>query len=445
MDSMSKNVREAALEVLEQVEKNQSYSNLLLNHTIEKYEIKGPDVGLLTELTYGSIQRKMTLDYYLKPFIRKKVENWVRLLLHLSLYQMLYLDRVPERAAIHEAVEIDKKRGHKGIAGLVNGILRSIQREGVPCLDEISNEEERISIETSHPLWLVNRWSKQFGREKTRSMCETNVQAPLQSARTNLTKATRDEVLNMLQDEGLDVRTSEMIPEGIVSLKGNLAKSKAYKEGYITVQDESSMAVAYALDLQKEQMILDACAAPGGKTTHIAERLNNTGVVEALDLHKHKVALIKQNADRLQLTNVTTHTLDSRKANELFKEECFDRILVDAPCSGLGVVRRKPDIKYAKNEKDLNSLQRIQLEILNRVAPLLKKGGILVYSTCTVDQIENDGTVQQFLKEHHDFEPAHLNTPEALQAFKQEDYKLQIFPQDFGGDGFFISSFRKKG
>ncbi len=192
-------------------------------------------------------------------------------------------------------------------------------------------------------------------------------------------------------------------------------------------------------------MILDACAAPGGKTTHIAERLNNTGVVEALDLHKHKVALIKQNADRLQLTNVTTHTLDSRKANELFKEECFDRILVDAPCSGLGVVRRKPDIKYAKNEKDLNSLQRIQLEILNRVAPLLKKGGILVYSTCTVDQIENDGTVQQFLKEHHDFEPAHLNTPEALQAFKQEDYKLQIFPQDFGGDGFFISSFRKKG
>ncbi|MCM2603533.1 16S rRNA (cytosine(967)-C(5))-methyltransferase RsmB [Rossellomorea marisflavi] len=439
-----KTVREAALEVIEAVEKNQSYSNLLLNHVIEKNDIPSRDVGLLTELTYGTIQRKMTLDYYLKPFLRGKVESWVRQLLRMSLYQLVYLDRIPDRAVFYEAVEIAKKRGHKGISGMVNGVLRSVQRKGLPSLEDIQDPIERVSVETSHPLWLVKRWSDQFGLEKTKAMCETNLLASNQTARVNPLKGTREELLESLTENGHSAQESPIVPEAIQSLRGNLAKTDEYRNGRLTVQDESSMLVAHALKLEEGMRVLDACAAPGGKTTHIAEMLKNTGEVHALDLHAHKVKLIAENAGRLGLANVHARTLDSRKAGEVFEEESFERVLVDAPCSGLGVLRRKPDIKYAKKEQDLNSLQKIQLDILDAASRLLKKDGILVYSTCTVDQNENEGTVKEFLSQHPEFEPHPLDgMPEAVEPFVQ-GHLLQVFPQDFGGDGFFISCFRKK-
>jgi 16S rRNA (cytosine967-C5)-methyltransferase len=445
MSKKQKSVREAALDVIEAVEKNQSYSNLLLNSVIEKNELPSKDIGLLTELTYGTIQRKLTLDYYLAPFIKGKLDEWVRHLLRLSLYQIVYLDRIPDRAVLHEAVEIAKKRGHKGISGLVNGVLRSIQRKGIPSLEEIKDPIERVSIETSHPFWLVKRWEEQFGLEKTREMCEMNLVAPKQTARVNTTKLTREELIHNLSGIGVEVKASPVTEEAVQTLRGNLVKTDAYRNGELTIQDESSMLVAHALELQKNMKVLDACAAPGGKTTHIAELLDGTGEVHALDLHKHKVKLIDENATRLGLSNIFTATLDSRKAGEKFEKESFDRILVDAPCSGLGVLRRKPDIKYAKKEADLHSLQKIQLDILSSVAPLLQKGGILVYSTCTVDKNENEGTVRSFLSDHPEFEPYHLkNLPETVQPFI-EGNELQVFPQDFGGDGFYISCFIKKG
>ncbi|BCB03306.1 16S rRNA (cytosine(967)-C(5))-methyltransferase RsmB [Bacillus sp. KH172YL63] len=444
MSKRTKTVREAALEVIEAVEKNQSYSNLLLHSVIEKNELPRKDIGLLTELTYGTIQRKMTLDFYLAPFIKGKLDDWVRQLLRLSLYQLVYLDRIPDRAVFHEAVEIAKKRGHKGISGLVNGVLRSVQRKGLPSLDSIKDPVERVAIETSHPYWLVKRWEEQFGLAKTKEMCETNLIAPKQTARVNTTKIAREELMKLLSDNGNEVKESPVVPVAIQSLRGNLAKTEAYKEGQLTIQDESSMLVPYALKLEKGMKVLDACAAPGGKTTHIAEMLSGTGEVNALDLHKHKVKLIDDNAARLGLDNVKTATLDSRKAAEKFEKESFDRILVDAPCSGLGVLRRKPDIKYAKKEADLVSLQKIQLDILSAVAPLLKKDGLLVYSTCTVDQNENEGTVSAFLRDHPGFEVHPLDVlPETVAPFI-ENHQLQVFPQDFGGDGFFISCFRKK-
>ncbi|WP_064093756.1 16S rRNA (cytosine(967)-C(5))-methyltransferase RsmB [Rossellomorea aquimaris] len=444
MSKRNKSVREAALEVIEAVEKNQSYSNLLLNHVIEKNELPKKDIGLLTELTYGTIQRKLTLDFYLAPFIKGKLDDWVRHLLRLSLYQLVYLDRIPDRAVFYEAVEIAKKRGHKGISGLVNGVLRSVQRKGLPSLESIQDPVERVSIETSHPYWLVKRWVDQFGLEKTREMCETNLIAPKQTARVNRTKVSREELVQSLLEDGTEVKESPIVPEAIQSLRGNLAKTKAYESGQLSIQDESSMLVSYALQLNHDMKVLDACAAPGGKTTHIGEKLSGTGEVHALDLHKHKVKLIDENAKRLDLSNIQTYALDSRKAGELFEKESFDRILVDAPCSGLGVLRRKPDIKYSKRESDLNSLQKIQLEILSAVAPLLKKDGLLVYSTCTVDQNENEGTVSAFISDHPEFETCPLEgLPESITPFINQN-SLQIFPQDFGGDGFYIACFKKK-
>ncbi|MFJ5622165.1 16S rRNA (cytosine(967)-C(5))-methyltransferase RsmB [Peribacillus loiseleuriae] len=447
MKQTKKGVRDIALDVLESVEKNQAYSNLLLNSMINKHQLSSADSGLLTEITYGTIQRKMTLDYYLQPFIKneKKTLSWIINLLRLSVYQMVYLDKVPDHAIIYEAVEIAKKRGHKGITSMVNGILRNVQRKGLRSLEEIEDRALRLAIETSHPSWLVERWIEQFGFEKTADMCETNLTAPVQSARVNVKKISRSELVSMLVEEGYHVEKSPILDEAIYCLKGNLAHSESYKMGYLSIQDESSMLVAHALDASLNDMVLDCCAAPGGKTTHIAEGLT-TGQVVAIDLHEHKVKLIKDQAQRLGLRNIKTEVSDSRKIQELYNKEGFDKVLVDAPCSGLGVMRRKPDVKYTKTKDDIIKLSSIQNQLLEAAAPLVKKGGNLIYSTCTVDQEENDAVANHFLEKHPDFErdlTLKDRMPESVQPLVI-DYKLQVFPQDFGSDGFFIASFRKK-
>lgn len=448
MNSLKKNVRATAMDLLVTIEKNQSYSNLLLNSTIEKNELSPKDIGLLTELTYGTLQRRMALDFFLKPFIKdsKKLADWILHLLRLTLYQMVYLDKIPDRAAIYEAVEIAKKRGHKGIASLVNGVLRSIQREGLPSFEIIADSIERLSLETSHPKWLVTRWVNQFGYDKTKEMCEMNLTAPLQTARVNLTRISRDECIALLEEDGFQIEKSSIIPEAIRCLKGNLASTLAFKYGMLTIQDESSMLASYALGVKENQSVLDACAAPGGKSTHIAEKMGNSGEVISIDLHEHKVKLINDNARRLGLENIDTVVMDSRQVGEQFKEESFDRILLDAPCSGLGVMRRKPDMKYTKTEQDVERLSSIQQKLLQSVSPLLKKGGILVYSTCTVDREENEKTVAEFLQKNPQFEGDTTfkdRMPEAVQSLIK-GYDLQIFPQDFGSDGFYIAVLRKK-
>ncbi|RFB19110.1 16S rRNA (cytosine(967)-C(5))-methyltransferase RsmB [Bacillus sp. HNG] len=442
------NVRIVALEILLQIEKNQAYSNILLNQMIKKHEVKGKDVGLLTEIVYGTIQRRDTLDFYLAPFLKKnkKLDQWVRILLRLSLYQMVFLDRVPERAIFFEAVEIAKKRGHKGTASLVNGVLRSIQREGLPSLEQLKDEVERLAIETSHPVWLVRRWIEQMGMEETRKMCEVNCTPPEQTARVNQVLTTRDELIQMLKEDGIEAEEGSVSVDAIKAVRGNLAHAKAFKEGYFTIQDESSMLVARALGVEKGDQILDSCAAPGGKTTHIAELLQHTGKVFSLDLHEHKIKLINEAVNRLGLENVETKALDSRKASEIFKAESFDKILVDAPCSGFGVIRRKPDIKYSKSESDNGNLAKIQLAILNEVSTLLKKDGILVYSTCTIEYEENEGVIKAFLEQHEDFmldDSIENYLPEIVKPYIKNG-QLQLYPHYFGTDGFYIARLRKQ-
>ena len=358
------NVRDAALTILLAVDKNQAYSNLLLHQTIEKHKIDAKDRALLTELTYGTLQHKYTLDYFLEPYLRGKVDIWVRWLLRMSLYQMHYLTRIPAHAAVNEAVEIAKRRGHKGIASMVNGILRSVLREGVRSTEEIEDAIERLAIETSHPQWLVARWVESYGFEHTKEMLEENNIPPQQTVRVNTTKATVEEVLTTLEREGVKAKRSEFVPECIYLLSGQAARTAAFKHGLITIQDESSMLPATVLAPKPGMKVLDMCAAPGGKTTHLAEKMQNEGSILATDLHPKKLDLIEENTARLGLNIVETAPLDGRKAAEFLKEGSYDAILVDAPCSGLGVMRRKPDIKYTKREEDLESLQTIQLAIL---------------------------------------------------------------------------------
>ncbi|GAA2914485.1 16S rRNA (cytosine(967)-C(5))-methyltransferase RsmB [Enterococcus pseudoavium] len=439
-------VRFTALEAIERINHGGAYSNLLLNELIQKNQVDGKDTALLTELVYGTISRQLLLTYQIEPFIKKakKVDPWVKRLLQLSLFQMLYLDRVPDHAIINEAVEIAKAKGNPGTGKFVNGVLRSIQREGVPSLDLIKDPLERLATEISLPKFLTEKFVAELGEAETRKLGLSLLEPSRVSARIDLRFLSREEAIEALAEDGIDARISELSPYGIVADKGFLAGSELFQNGWLTIQDESSMLVAQALQIEPGQKVLDACAAPGGKTTHIAALLNNEGSVTALDIHEHKLKLVRENAKRLRVADtVVTKEMDARKVAETFDAESFDRILVDAPCSGLGLMRRKPDIKYQKQPQDFVQLPKIQLEILKSCAPALKSGGIMVYSTCTIARAENQQVVAEFLATQPDFEKIDLALEEKLQPAIREQM-LILYPEMFMTDGFFICAMQKK-
>ncbi|WP_099158043.1 16S rRNA (cytosine(967)-C(5))-methyltransferase RsmB [Virgibacillus ndiopensis] len=443
-------LRDTVVNLLLRIEQDSGFSHLLIDHEIKSGKIAPKDEGLLTEIVYGTTQRKLTLDYYLKAFIdpKKKLDDWVVMLLRMSVYQMIFLDKIPDHAIIHEAVEIAKRRGHKGISSLVNGVLRSVQRKGIPDTSTIKDNIKQIAVETSHPEWLVKRWVSMYGEKITSEMCDANLERKTVSIRIQPLRVSRDEAMNVLDVQGIEARESAFSDQGIVVEKGNILKTDLFKNGFITIQDQSSMLVAEMLDVEAGMNVLDACSAPGGKATHIAEKMQNQGILHAYDLHAKKAKLVSKKALDLDLSIIVANQADARKLHNVHDEESFDRILIDAPCSGLGVIRGKPEIKYTKQESDIVNLANIQLDILQRVAPLLKKGGRLIYSTCTVDKEENEGVVKRFLEEHPDYSidttffeelPINLN-----QSPGKTDYGLQLFPQTFQTDGFFLTRLIRK-
>jgi 16S rRNA (cytosine967-C5)-methyltransferase len=435
-------LRDTAVTLLSRIGDQGGYSHLLLDKTIQTKGFDSRDTALLTEIVYGTLSYKLTLEYFLRQFVNKKLENWARWLLLSAFYQMYVLDRVPDHAVIHESVEIAKQRGHKGIASLVNAVLRNVQRKGFPNLDNIQDPAERISLETSHPKWLVERWISQYGEKTAREMCAVNqVEKPI-SVRVQPMLTTREAAMEELASQGFTVRASAINPQGIIIEKGNILKSDLFLSNQVTVQDQTSMLAGQMVDAAPGMTVLDACSAPGGKTTHVAETMENEGKLFAYDLHAKKAKQVSQKAEKLKLTIIEANQADARHLQETHAPETFDRILLDAPCSGLGVLRGKPDIKYHKSEQDVLSLASIQAELLHDVAPLLKVGGKLVYSTCTVDKAENEQVVQSFLAEHPNYEvdPAFQHElPQAVQdAPGLSSNGLQIFPQDFDTDGFFL-------
>lgn len=443
-----KTVRFAALQALERIQKGGAYSNLLLNEEIKKGQLSAKDSRLLTELVYGTVSRQLLLEFYLKPFIAnaKKIDAWVKLLLELSIYQLYFLDRIPDHAILNEAVDIAKVRGNVGIGKFVNGVLRNIKRQGLPDTATIDDPIKRLATQISMPQWLTKRLVEEIGMEQTKQLGISLFSPSQVSLRVDTRKITRKQAIESLAQEGIEAIESTISEYGIIAKKGFVAKSQLFNDGLLTIQDESSMLVAPALQIENKHQVLDACAAPGGKTTHIASFLaaKENGRVTALDIHKQKVRLIEENASRMHVEDVVkTRELDARKVNHTFAQSSFDRILVDTPCSGLGLMRRKPDIKYVKKPEDLQSLSSIQLEILESVAPSLKSSGILVYSTCTILPEENQEVVKQFLQKHPEFELIQVTVNEKLNASLKEKM-LTIFPHQYYTDGFFISCLRKK-
>jgi 16S rRNA (cytosine967-C5)-methyltransferase len=433
---MKHQARRIALEALIKIEQGGAYSNLLLNQLFKQHAALDPrDRNLITEIVYGSIQHQRLIDFYLQPFIKKKLdhlEHWVKQLLRLSMYQLLFLDRVPERAVVHESVEISKILGHRGITGMINGVLRNFLRSPRASFEQIKDPVERLAVQTSHPTWLVRRWVNQYGLETTTKICEENNRPAKITIRVNRLKASREQVKELLSQEGFEVEETSQSQDGLRILSGgNVAQSSLFQQGIITIQDESSMLIAPLLDPQPGMKVLDACAAPGGKTTHLAEYMKNEGQLIAVDLHPHKEKLVQASAKRLGTTIVQTLVADARKLTDQFKPE-FDRILLDAPCSGFGVIRRKPDVKWKKDEADIAQIADVQVGLLSKVSKLLKEKGQLVYSTCTLDQEENQGVVDRFLSEHPHFSVVEGSTQ-------------QILPYQFGSDGFFMIKLEKKG
>ncbi|PTH97874.1 16S rRNA (cytosine(967)-C(5))-methyltransferase RsmB [Staphylococcus xylosus] len=430
------NVRFLAFETIQDIINDKAYSNIIINEVLSNNELNRADKSLFTELVYGTLKRKYTLDYLLKPFVQTKLKGWVRQLLWMSIYQYAYLDKIPEHAIIHEAVEIAKYKGGPHNGNVVNGILRNMMRSELPDFTEITDDKKRIAIEYSLPKWLVDHWVTHLGLEKTEEIAQSFLDKVSTTVRVNLTRITVDEAIRRLTDDDYIVELDKEIDTCLHISGKPIIESRLFKDGLVSIQDKSSMFVGEIMSLTEGDKVLDACSAPGGKACHIAEILNGTGHVDATDIHEHKIDLIDFNIKKLRLSNISAFEHD---ATEKY-DKVYDKILVDAPCSGLGVLRHKPEIKYEQSQHSIQSLVEIQLEILNNVKDSVKPGGTIIYSTCTIEQMENENVIYTFLKANKDFEFDAFEHPITGEKVKT----MQVLPQDFNSDGFFITRIKRK-
>jgi len=446
--------RNAALQVLLSVEREGAYANLELQKLARTGKLSPQDTSLLTELVYGTLRRQGTLDWVIDQFSKVPVSQMnyiIRSIVRMGVYQLLYLDKVPPRAVCNEAVELAKSRGIRGLAGFVNGLLRTIssKKEEIAYPDPSEKPALYLSLKYSHPLWLVERWLERFGMEETVALCRANNEPPAVVLRCNTLKTTPEQLLKQLTKDGLVVHPSALVEEGVIVEKAvYLPELKSFQEGLFTVQDESSMIASLVLNPTAGSMVIDACSGPGGKTTHLAQLMNNKGMILALDVHQHRLDLIESACRRLGVKIVETMLLDARELPEKIGEKA-DYLLVDVPCSGLGVIRRRPELRWRVKAGDLPLHAQQQLEILGQAALCLKPGGKLVYSTCSTEPEENTGVVNSFLMEYTEFIPQDLT---ALLPFPLADERdqldakrgyLQLLPHRHGTDGFFLSCFRK--
>ncbi|MEB6044860.1 16S rRNA (cytosine(967)-C(5))-methyltransferase RsmB [Staphylococcus pseudoxylosus] len=433
---MDTNVRLLAFETIQDIINDKAYSNIIINEVLSNNELSRADKSLFTELVYGTLKRKYTLDYLLKPFVQTKLKGWVRQLLWMSIYQYAYLDKIPEHAIIHEAVEIAKYKGGPHNGNVVNGILRNMMRSELSDFTEITDDKKRIAIEYSLPKWLVDHWVTHFGIEKTEEIAQSFLDKVSTTVRVNLTRITVDEAIRRLTDDDYIVELDKEIDTCLHISGKPIIESRLFKDGLVSIQDKSSMFVGEVMSLTEGDKVLDACSAPGGKACHMAELLNGTGHVDATDIHEHKIDLIDFNIKKLRLSNISAFEHD---ATEKY-DKVYDKILVDAPCSGLGVLRHKPEIKYEQSQHSIQSLVEIQLEILNNVKDSVKPGGTIIYSTCTIEQMENENVIYTFLKANNDFEFDAFEHPITGEKVKT----MQVLPQDFNSDGFFITRIKRK-
>ncbi|MCL6752037.1 16S rRNA (cytosine(967)-C(5))-methyltransferase [Nostoc sp. CCCryo 231-06] len=493
------NPRQLAFIALRDVHKG-AYADVALDRVLQKVSLPDCDRRLLTELVYGSVRRQRTLDTLIDQFAKKKSHQQppdLRTILHLGFYQLRYQERIPASAAVNTTVQLAKENGFSGLTGFVNGLLRQyirlaekikadqlqlsenpVQRsdfspdmenlspnlsskrgealnsppslvgKGVGGLgsvpDEVKNQVERLGILHSFPDWIIQVWLEQLGLAETEQLCEWMNQSPRIDLRINPLRTSIEEVEAALQSVGILVRRIPDLPQALrlIGSAGSIQKLPGFKEGWWTVQDGSAQLVSHLLDPQPGEVVIDVCAAPGGKTTHIAELMADKGKIWACDRTPSRLRKLQENSQRLNLQSIQIYTGDSRHFNEF--QNTADRVLLDAPCSGLGTMHRHADARWRQTPESVRELSVLQKELITHTSTFVKPGGVLVYATCTLHPAENEEVISTFLAESPNWQiesPSGFESPASAYSTPQGCFK--VWPHRRDMDGFFMVRLRK--
>lgn len=434
--------REICLRILYKINEENAYSNIVLDKELNKYKLETRDVRFITQIVYGVVTYKITLDYIISKHSKiklNKISNYVLNILRMGIYQTIFMDKIPKHAIVNESVNLAKKYSNKGASGFVNAMLKNIQNDELDNL-KFDDKIEEISVRTSHPIWLIEKLLKEYKIENVEEICKyNNIEAPI-CIRINDLKIDEEKFINEFKKIDIKCEKTKIKSSYIVNGLNNISQNQLFKNGYFTIQDSAATLVVNILDPKENETILDMCSSPGGKTTHISQIMNNTGNITACDVYQNRLKLVEDNAKRLGITNIKTIESDGTVLNNDFIDK-FNRVLVDAPCSGIGVIRRKVDIKYQRQEKDLGNLSNIQLSILTNASKYVKIGGIIVYSTCTILEDENEKVIERFLKQNTNFEL--IDISDKIDNNQSTGKFIKTLPHINNVDGFFIAKLKK--
>lgn len=434
-----KNARDLAMHILYDIEYNGAYSNMALkNAFLKNRDLSSVDKGFVTHLVYGVVSRKLTLEYIISQYSKiklKKISKYILIILKIGIYQLKFMDKVPESAAVNESVKLAKRYGHGASAGFVNGLLHTVIRNDVKYPDD---DILRLSYEYSYPEKLLRSWCADFGFDFTKELISKMNEDAKITLRVNTTKTTAEELIK----NNKNFKISPLYKDALICDGFDVGNSEIYKSGKVIAQDISAMMASLVLSPKSSEKVLDICAAPGGKTTHIAQLMKNKGEVVACDVHEHKIKLIEENAKRMGLDIITPKLMDATKYNFEFCEQ-FDKVIADVPCSGFGIIRRKPDIKW--KDENLDEICAIAKEILTNASKYVRIGGELVFSTCTINKEENEGRLKEFLKDNKNFETVDITEylPLELRHETTKDGYVTFYPNTDSVDGFFIAKMKR--
>ena len=439
--------REVALKALYKIDKEKAYSNIALDEQLKENRniLNEKDIGLISEIVYGTTTWKLTIDEIIKKYSNikiKKISFWILNILRMGIYQIIFLDKIPKSAAVNESVNLAKRYGHKSSSNFVNAILRKIDRKDYEELFLIKNDIERISKTTSMPEWIVEDLLNEMPIEKVEKICKSSNLKPTITIRVNTLKTTKEELLDKFKERNIQYKDAVLKDFIILEKAKNIENLDIFKQGLFTIQDEAAGLAARTLDVAPNDRVLDACSAPGGKTTYLAEIMENQGEILAWDIHEHRTKLVDETANRLGISIIKT---DVKDASAFYPEyiEKFDKILLDVPCLGIGVLKRKPDIKWSKNREDVNEITLLQKDILETCSKYLKRGGFLVYSTCSILKQENSDVIKWFLNKNPNFEIEAINIEDFYKQYYQNNGYMQVY-QNEKSDGFFICKLTKR-
>ncbi len=443
MKRTAQTARSVALQALIRLQKSQGYSNIILDKALSLSNLTRRDAALASAIFYGVLEKRLTLDYYIFQCVKnptRKLDEAAQEALRCGAYQIIFLERIPDSAAVNETVDALKSIGHGRLAGFVNGVLRGLVRKKSALTEPEGNGLNALSIRYSVPIVLIQLWQNSYGKNVAKQLLDCLLEKPELYIRVNLHKTNEEDLAALLKGEGVQFEPLD-VPEGAGLLHnyGGVSELSTFQQGLYHIQDLSAQWICRILEPKKGELICDCCAAPGGKSFTVAQEIGNSGKVYAFDLYESRVSLIRAGAMRLGLDNIVIRVNDALQG--FGDMPLVDKMLCDVPCSGFGVIRRKPEIRY-KEWKDLKELPRLQYQILCQAAMKVKPGGLLVYSTCTLNPAENQEVAERFLRENNGFQPATIEIG-LDHSIDEPKYMLTMTPFAGGSDGFFAAAFRK--